>query len=432
MGVVKQRKAASLAVDSWGVDFALLDSQGRLISLPVHYRDQRTKGVMEQTFAKLGEKRIYERTGIKSMPFNTLYQLYSMVLQNDEQLKLAQTFLMIPDLFNFWFTGEKVCEYTIASTSQCYSVPQKEWAYDLLETLSIPTTIFPEVVSPSTVLGGLKFGERKTRVIATACHDTASAVAAVPFEGPGIYISSGTWSLIGTEVEEPILSEQAMKYGFTNEGGVNCIRFLKNATGMWLIEECNRAWGLDYGEIVALAAKAPSFPGFINPDDHELLFPGKMSEKILDYLAKTGQTIPNDVGVLARLIFESLVLNYKYVVERLEQALSKSFEVIHIVGGAARNDLVNQFLANATKKEVVAGPYEAAAIGNALVQFIALGEISGLEEGRRLVRNSFELKRFSPKKDEVEVWEEAYAKWKQLTGKCNAITLKEKRPKQNE
>jgi len=405
----------SLGVDSWGVDFALLDSKGRLIFLPYHYRDERTIGVMEKVLEKLGKRRIYEETAIQFLPINTLYQLYSMVMKEDPLLDIAKTFLMIADLFNYWLSGEIVCEYTLTTTSQCYSVPKNDWAWDLLKDLSIPIDIFPEVVKPGTILGRVKGVEKDVKVIATACHDTASAVVAVPFEKEGIYISSGTWSLIGTEADEPIVNEKSLSNDFTNEGGVGKIRFLKDATGMWLLEECNREWNLDYSEIMRRADSARSFIAFIDPDDRRYLLPGKMTKKISEYLKETGQDTPKDVGEFARLIFENLAFNYRWVIEKLEDIVDRSFDTIHIVGGASRNELVNQFTANVTGKRVIAGPYEATSLGNAMIQFITLGEVSDVKEARRLVRESFPCREFLP--EETDKWEEKYQQWREKVGK---------------
>jgi len=407
--VLETSDTQSVGVDTWGVDFALFDERGRLISLPYHYRDIRTEGVMEKVFDIIPKKYIFERTGIQFMEINTLYQLYSMVLSKDPFLKVAKKILMIPDVFNFWLSGEVVSEYTIASTSQCYSVPEKRWAFDLLEKLSIPTEIFPEVVSPGTVLGKCRV-KREMNVIATTCHDTASAVVAVPFEEEGIYISSGTWFLVGTELEEPLLTEEAMERNFTNEGGYGKIRFLKNATGMWLLEECNRMWKKNYSEIVEMAENAPSFQAFLDPDREEFLHPGNMLERIRSYLEKTGQRTLGGIGEISRLIFESLAFNSKWIVEQIEELTGRRYEKIHIVGGAVKNDLLMGFIADATGKIVVAGPVDATPIGNALVQFIAMGEIKDLDEAREVVRKSFELKIFEPKNPEL--WSEKYEEWR--------------------
>ena len=405
----------SLGIDSWGVDFVLLDSKGRLMFLPYHYRDERIMGVMEIVIEKLGRRKIYEETAIQFMPINTLYQLYSMVMSNDPLLDIARTFLMIADLFNYWLSGETVCEYTLATTSQCYSVPKNEWAFDILRALSIPTDIFPEVVKPGTVLGKAKNIEKDIKVIATACHDTASAVVAVPFEGEGIYISSGTWSLIGIESDEPIVNEKSLLNDFTNEGGVGKIRFLKNTTGMWILEECNREWNLNYSEIIKKASSAKPFIAFIDPDDGRYLLPGGMTKKISEYLKETNQNIPENIGEFARLIFENLAFNYKWVIEKLEEIVERSFDTIYIVGGASRNDLVNQFTANVTGKRVVAGPYEATSLGNAVIQLITLCEISDMKEARKLIKESFPCREFLP--EEASLWEDKYYQWRKRVGK---------------
>jgi len=313
-GVLEGESFLSVGVDSWGVDFVLLDSWGRLISLPVHYRDRRTEGVMERACTIMSPAEVFRRTGVYLMAINTLYQLYSMVLSDDPQLDLAKTILMIPDLFNYWLGGEMVCEYTIATTSQCYSVEDNVWAWDVLRRFSVPAHLFPEVVSPGTVLGKCRFGGK---VVATTCHDTASAVAAIPFSRkPGIYISSGTWSLIGVELPEPIITPEVLGWGFTNEGGYGCIRFLKICTGMWLLEECNKQWKLAYEEVISRAVKAPPFQGFIDIDDPRFMHPGDMLKQIEAYLRETGQTPPKDVNGFARLIFENLAFKYKWVIEK--------------------------------------------------------------------------------------------------------------------
>lgn len=413
VGVLRAESFLSVGIDSWGIDFALLDSWGRLISLPVHYRDQRTEGVMKEASKVMGQEEVFRHTGVYPMPINTLYQLYSMVLSNDPQLDLAKTILMIPNLFNYWLGAETVCEYTIATTSQCYSIKDNTWAWDVLKRFSIPDHLFPDVVPPGSVLGKCRFGGK---VVATACHDTASAVAAIPFSEPGIYVSSGTWSLIGVELPEPIITPEALAWGFTNEGGYGCIRFLKNCTGMWILEECNKEWGLSYEEITYYASVSPPFQSFIDPDDPRFLYTGSMTTRIKAYLHETGQALPKDLGGYIRTIFESLVFNYKWVIEKLELVTKMRFETIYVVGGGAKNKMVNQMIADATGKEVLAGLYEASSIGNGLIQFIALGKISNLAEGRNLVRSSFPLQHFEPASNRVQ-WIEAYQKWKEITGK---------------
>ncbi|MCD6552177.1 rhamnulokinase family protein [Thermotoga sp.] len=407
--VLESSDAQAVGIDTWGVDFALFDGKGRLISLPYHYRDIRTKGVMEKVLKVVPKEEVYRETGIQFMEINTLYQLYSMVLEGDPFLKIASGFLMIPDVFNLWLSGEMVSEQTIASTSQCYSVPKEKWAFNVLEKLSIPTEIFPEVVPPGTVLGKCRM-KRNVKVIATTCHDTASAVVAVPFEEDGIYISSGTWFLIGTELNKPLLTEEAMKRNFTNERGYGKIRFLKNTTGMWLLEECNRVWRRDYSDIVKIAENSPKFQVFLDPDREEFLHPGNMLKRIRDYLEKTGQRVLDNIGEISRLIFESLAFNSRWIVEQIESLTGKRYEKIHIVGGAVRNDLLMDFIASATGKTVIAGPIDATPVGNALAQFIAMGEIKDLDEAREIVRRSFELKVFEPKNSEE--WDEKYEEWR--------------------
>ena len=408
----------SIAIDTWGVDFALLDSKGRLLFLPYHYRDERTVGVMEKALRRIGEERIYDRTGIQFMPINTLYQLYSMVLNDDDMLKMADTFLMIPDLLNYWFTGEKVCEYTISTTTQFYDYRNEDWAWDILEDLSIPTGIFPRIVSPGTILGELELEDKKFKIIASASHDTASAVVGVPFDGEGIYISSGTWSLIGVELDEPLVNEKSRKLNFTNEGGYGGkIRFLKNATGMWLIEQCNEKWGMNYVEMIERAKRGKRFFAFLDPDHSDFLLPGNMEKKIVENLRRNGQRIPDDRETFIRLLYENMVFNYKWIVENLENILSTKFDVIHVVGGASRNDFLNSLIADAIGKTVVAGPYEATSYGNAMVQMISLGWLDGLNEARKTLRESVELRIFTPK--ETNLWDEMYRKWLEIKRSSN-------------
>ncbi|WP_199203781.1 rhamnulokinase family protein [Thermotoga sp. KOL6] len=407
--VLEFSRVQSIGVDTWGVDFGLLDERGRLVSLPYHYRDIRTKGIMNKVFEVVSKEEIYRETGIQFMEINTLYQLYSMILSKDPQLEVARHFLMIPDILNFWLSGEIVSEYTIATTSQCYSVPKKKWAFNLLGKLSIPLEIFPHVVSPGTVLGKCRM-KKGVNVVATTCHDTASAVVAVPFEKEGIYISSGTWFVIGTELEDPLLTENVMKNNFTNEGGYKKIRFLKNTTGLWLLEECNKLWKKDYETIIRAAENAPKFQAFLDPDSQMFLYPGNMLRKMETYLRKTDQRIIEGIGEISRLIFESLAFNCRWIVEQVEELVGKEYDRIHVVGGAVRNELLMSFIASATGKIVIAGPIDATPIGNALVQFIATGKIEDLDEAREIVRRSFKLKTFEPR--DTEEWDEKYEKWR--------------------
>jgi len=416
---------ASVGVDAWGVDFALLDAQGRLLGNPVHYRDRRTEGVMAEVFRCIPPEEIYRRTGIQFMPINTLYQLYALARRQDPQLQIASTFLTIPDLFHSWLSGVHACEFTNATTTQCYDPEEGDWARDLLGRLGIPSQIFPKVVPPGTVLGLLEpelkeaLGLPRTQVIAPASHDTGSAVAAVPFHSPqGAYISSGTWSLVGVEVRTRIITSEAMKYNFTHEGGVNgTYRFLKNVMGLWLLQETRRTWAAqgqrwDYESLLRLAESAPPLQSLIDPDDPRFLAPGDIPARIRSFCAETGQPVPGSQAEVVRCILESLVLKYRWVIERLESLLGWHILVIHVVGGGSRNQLMCQWTADATGRLVLAGPVEATAIGNILLQCITLGGISGLDDARAIVRSSFSPIVYEPQP--VDDWEEAYLRFLDL------------------
>jgi rhamnulokinase len=338
---------------------------------------------------------------------------------------------MMPDLFNFWFTGQKACEYTIASTSQCYNMATNRWAEPLLTRLGIPAHIFLEVIPPGTRLGSLlpaiaeEVGAKdELPVIAPGCHDTASAVAAVPVAaadtGRFAYISSGTWSLMGVETPSPVITAKSLAYNFTNEGGVqNTIRLLKNLDGLWLVQECRRTWAnrgesLSYDELTHLAAAAPAFAALIDPDDAAFFAPGDMPGRIGEFCARSGQMLPDDKGAVVRCALESLALKYRLTLERLEELTGHPIEVVHIVGGGTQNRLLNQFTANATGRRVVTGPIEATAIGNILMQMLAVGQISSLNQGRDLVRRSFPVESYEPQ--EGRVWQEAYERFVKLLG----------------
>ena len=414
----------SLGVDTWGVDYALLDRHGDLVSLPYHYRDRRTGGIMKKVIEKLGKEYIYGKTGIQFMPINTLYQLYAMVLEDSPQLRIANSLLMMPDLFNYWLTGEKMSEFTIATTTQFYDPTIGEWCYELLEKLNIPTRILRDVVEPGTILGKLdnKIAElvgANMQVVATTSHDTASAVVAVPaLEENFAYISSGTWSLVGIEVGKPVINDKALKYNFTNEGGYGrTIRFLKNVAGLWLIQELRKEWRIngrlaDYPEIVEAASKVKPFQYFIDPDYEEFIYISEkpMSERIAEYCKRTGQSVPRNLPEMARTIFDSLAFKYRWVIEKIEEASGRKVNIIHIVGGGSKNWLLNQITADVTGRKVVAGPSEATTIGNAVVQMMALGEIGSIREARRIISQSFSLKTYEPSIEEAVV-EESYERW---------------------
>jgi rhamnulokinase len=406
----------SIGVDTWGVDFGLLDKDGQLLGNPVCYRDNRTEGMMEVAFARAPKEQIYAHTGIQFMRINTLYQLLSLVESGSAQLEAARTFLTAPDLLNYWLTGEKVNEYTIASTTQMLDARTGKWATDLLTTVGIPTHIFPQVVEPGTRLGAYD----GIPVIAPACHDTGSAVAATPAETAGFgYISSGTWSLVGLETKQPYLGADALSADVTNEGGVNGrIRLLTNVTGLWLVQQCRATWrkaGRDYsyGDLVRLAQDAPPLKSFIDPKSPEFLIPGDHPALVRALCAATGQPVPEDEGAVVRTILESLAMEYRRIFDRLARLTGDNIDVIHIFGGGSQNQLLNQMTANAAGRPVIAGPVEATVLGNVLVQLIACGELNTLQEARQLVAQSGQLKRFEPQ--DIALWEEAYQRYRGLS-----------------
>lgn len=421
----------SLGVDTWGVDFGLLDAADHLIGNPYHYRDARTDGMMGAAFEVVSQSEIYERTGIQFLQFNTLYQLLAMVRAQSPQLEIAETLLTMPDLFNFWLTGRKVSEFTIATTTQCYDPRAKTWATEMLEALEIPPHLFQELVPPGTVLGPLRAeivdetDAPPLQVVAPGTHDTASAVAAVPVEDSDdvIYISSGTWSVMGVEIDQSIINAESLEAGLTNEGGVGgTFRFLTNITGLWLIQECRRAWAQQgdaytYDDLTAMAAEAPASGPLIVPDHPTFLAPEDMPAAICSFCERTGQPVPETKGAVVRCALESLAMAYRDVAERLDSLVGHRLSTIHIVGGGSQNRLLNQFTADATGRDVFAGPVEATAIGNVLVQAMALGYIDSLDAGRALVRRSFDVTGYQPRAAQAEAWDAAYERYYELLGR---------------
>ncbi len=417
-----------VGVDTWGVDFGLLDAGGALVDNPRHYRDARNNGMLERAFAMVPRAEIFAATGLQFMQLNSLFQWYAAKLAAPRVVGCAANLLFMPDLFNYFLTGVKRAEATIASTSQFYDPAKRRWAVELLAKLGLDASILAPIVPAGTRLGGLlphvaeaAALDPATPVFATAGHDTASAVAAVPAEAPfeegaWCYISSGTWSLMGVEVNEPVIDERSLALNFTNEVGVEGkIRLLKNIAGLWLIQECRRAWasaGRDYSydELAALAADARPFAAVIDPD--AFLEPGRMPEKIAAFCSSRGQTPPDGPGAACRAILESLALRYRQVLESLETLTGRRIATIHIVGGGSRHELLNQLVADATGRAVVAGPGEATAAGNVLTQAIGAGLVGGLTEARALVRASFEVKRYEPRT--AAGWDEAFARFRSL------------------
>jgi rhamnulokinase len=412
-----------IGVDTWGVDFALLGPDGALIDNPRHYRDARTNGMIEEALKSVSRETIFAQTGIQFMQINTLYQLYAMRLASSPALSCARTLLMMPDLFNYWLTGVAKSELTIVSTSQMYNPRLAGWATELFDRLDLPKKILPEIVQPGTQVGTVVQGAAEaskvegTAVYATGCHDTASAVAAVPAPGDSwCYVSSGTWSLIGVELDAPVIDERSLAMNLTNEMGAGGkTRLLKNIAGLWLLQECRRAWALagrehSYEELMAAASAARPFSAVIDPD--AFLEPGGMPAKISRYCQATGQRAPESDATIARTIFESLALKYREVIESLELLLGRTLETIHIVGGGSRNRVLNQFVADATGRRVVSGPAEATAMGNILIQAIGAGEVSSLAGAREIVRQSTKIEEFLPRM--TGQWDHAYEKFRTI------------------
>lgn len=414
-----------IGLDTWAVDFALLDASGALLDNPVHNRDARTNGVMARVFERIPREEIYARTGIQFMQINTLYQLYAMALSGAPALRHAATFLTVADLLNYWLTGQKVVEFTSATCTQFYDPLAGDWARDLLTRLDLPVAMLPGVVPPATVLGPLDANVDLDGipVIAVGTHDTASAVAAVPVEQePFAYISSGTWSLMGTEVRSPVITPLSLKYNFTNEGGVGgTFRLLKNILGMWLVQACQHTWareGKNYtpADLVALAAAAPAFGPLIDPypNSPDFRSADDMPAAIRAFCARTAQPVPADEGAIMRCIFESLALKYRQTLDQLREVVGHDLPVIHIVGGGAHNDLLCQMTADATRRPVIAGPTEAATMGNIIVQAMATGHLASLEEARAVIRQSTPLRHYQP--SEPDRWDEAYTRFCAIAG----------------
>ncbi len=398
-----------IAVDTWGVDFGLLAAHGALLENPRHYRDARTAGVPDQVFETVPQAEIFRQTGIQFMQINSLYQLCAMRRDSPELINSASKLLFMPDLFNYFLTGSFASERTVASTSQFYDPVKKRFATDMLRKLGIHAGFLPELIDPGTELGTLlpyvseQCGlQHDTPVYATASHDTASAIAAVPASSnqPWCYISSGTWSLMGVEVEQPIINDASLQANFTNEAGVeHTIRFLKNIPGLWILQECRRAWAkkgeeYSYAELMERASAAKPSGTILDVD--QFSSPGNYPEIIRDFCRKTGQEVPQDAGSMVRVILHSLAVRYKQVLDQLEKLTGRQIEAIHIVGGGSRNKLLNQLAADVTGRRLIAGPAEATAAGNALVQALGAGDINSLEELRAVVRQSFEMEEYRP------------------------------------
>jgi len=404
---------ASIGVDAWGVDYALLGGKGELLEAPLHYRDPRNVTAMAEVLQIISKDEIYGTTGVQFMPINTLYQLFAAKRHTPDILRAAQKMVMIPDLFHFWLSGNASCEYTAASTTQFANPVGRCWARSLLEKLGLPAQLPAPIREPGSVLGMLLPELRtsqlkRTCVVAPASHDTASAVAAVPASGDTAFLSSGTWSLLGTEVAEPVITADALDLNFTNEGGVaGTTRLLKNVMGLWMLQCCRKSFDargqrLTYNELIDAAAHAESFQHLVDPDDAAFLNPEDMVTAVDAFCHKTDQATPAAPGAYVRAILESLAFKYRLVIRSLEQVVGHRIDRIRVIGGGSQNSLLNQFTANATGKTVYAGPAEAAVLGNLGVQMITTGEIGSLRELRALIDRSFRTDVYEPV--ETDLW----------------------------
>ncbi len=416
------RDIMSIAFDTWGVDYGLFDEKGKLLGNPYHYRDTRTDGMIEKADKEVGKKYIFDHTGIQFNFFNTIFQL--IAARDDSSLKNAKHLLFIPDIFNYFLTGEMKNEYTEASTSQLLDPYKKKWDTELMDNLQIPTGIFKDIIHPGEIVGYLtdelceELGCPKIPVIAVGSHDTASAVASVPVteDYPYAYISSGTWALMGSELDGPEITDSSYKYNFTNEGGVcGKIRFLKNIMGLWIVQECRRQWeregkAFSFNDLEQAARSATPFRCFINPDDQSFATPGNMPRRIREFCEKTGQYVPQTEGEIIRCAMESLAFKCRMVADALEDVHGKSLKVIHMLGGGIKDTMLCEFVSCATKKQVAAGPVEATSTGNAVIQYMALGKISSLSDARKIIAKSFPIKYYDPKDNED--WDAAYSDYK--------------------
>jgi rhamnulokinase len=413
----------SVGVDTWGCDCALVGERGNLLENPYHYRDTRTDGIMEAVCQRVSADRIYEITGIQFLPFNTLYQLYAACSATPRLIDAAARVCTVPDLLNYWLTGELAAEYTNATTTQFVDARKRAWATDLLSELGIPTRLLPPIIEPGRILGRLLADVSNTLagvpVVAPACHDTGSAVASVAAGGHSAFLSSGTWSLLGTEVSAPVITARARELNFTNEGGVcGTTRLLKNIGGLWLLQGCRRSWAeagrtFEYEELLQAAAEEPrGFHALVDPDHPSFLHPRSMVAAIDDYCRQTGQPVPDGPPTYVRTVLESLAFKYRVVVESLEELTGTPLTDIRIVGGGSRNALLNQFTADATGRTVIAGPVEATALGNVIMQMVATGAAASLDEARQIVARSFPVQRFEPQA--TDTWDAQYRRFKGL------------------
>ena len=420
-------KIESVGVDSWGVDYALFDSAGNLVELPVCYRDERTLGVMEQVFGLMTSEEIFARTGIQFMPFNTLFQLFAHIREglSDDAEKL----LLIPDTINFYLTGKRVTEYTNATTTQMLNAKTGTWDRELLDRVRVPTCLLPEIVAAGTCIGSIRddlareLGIEEVRVLAPATHDTGSAIAGAPLRDGWAYISSGTWSLVGVERDEVLINSEVARYNFTNEGGAfDTIRFLKNVMGLWLLESCRKEWqqrdiAVDYDSLLHDVGEISGFQAVIFPDDPRFLNPASMLEAIAQQLNESSQSMPQDPTAIAKMILDSLAFRYASVLRTIELLTGRKVEGVQIIGGGSQNSYLNQVTANATQLPVSAGPIEATVIGNGIVQAISSGRFASLKEARGYVAENISSKNFLPQS--VTGLDEARRRYAEIEARYN-------------
>lgn len=421
-GIIKAKIAGgfdSIGIDTWGVDFGLIDSEGKLMENPVHYRDARTAGLVDEAFKTMPKEKLYGITGIQFMELNTLFQLISLKKYRPWMLERADKMLFMPDLFGYMLTGKMCAEYSIASTSQLIDLDKRMWSKEILDAFGIKESVFAPLVQPGTVLGELskeiceECGVDSVPVISVCGHDTQSAITSVPCEdGDFAFLSSGTWSLFGTELDKPIVNETSMNINITNEGGFDgSTGFLKNIIGLWLIQESRRQWKREgkeysYADLEKLALAAEPFKCFIDPDAPEFVPHGNIPERVREFCRKTGQYVPETVGEIMRCIYESLAMKYRLTFEKLRECTERDYPVIHVIGGGTKDGLLCQMTANSCDRTVKAGPIEATVMGNVAVQLMSDGSVENIGQARKIVAESSELKTFEPK--DTDKWAEAY------------------------
>ncbi|MBQ7580555.1 MAG: rhamnulokinase [Clostridia bacterium] len=427
-GILKAKNAGgfdSIGIDTWGVDFGLIDSNGNLLGNPVHYRDRRNSGMIAIAEKLMPKREIYEKTGIQFLEFNTLYQLLSLKENDPETLRRADKILFMPDLFSYFLTGNAVSEYSVATTSQMIDVNSGKWDKDLLEMVGISEEKFAPIVKSGTVVGMLRdeiceeLGLKSVPVIAVCGHDTQSAISAVPkAQGDIAFISCGTWSIFGTELSKPVVNDTTYEMSVTNEGGFgDAIGFVKNIAGLWLIQESRRQWkkeGSDYSfaDLEKAALESESFRCFIDPDDPIFASPGNMPQRVKDYCKKTGQPVPETVGEIMRCMYESLAMKYRLVFEKIKKCVAKDYDTINMIGGGTKDTLLCKMTAGACNTKVVAGPVEATALGNVCVQLIACGELDGISQARETIAQCETLKTYEPA--DADKWEKAFERFKAI------------------